>query len=232
MFTDHFGYSQLANPTSAPGSSTASTVLVAIEGISVGGGMIVATAMVQLAVEHEYIGIATALAVTARNVGGSVGQVIYISIFTEKLKSGIVKFVAYPLAAAGVAPQLIPTVVEAFTGAAPESVLEQLTPAQLGIGVKGVKEAFVYSLRTVYLVSIAFGVVGTVVVCFCKNVDEYLTKKVDITLDEGPKLRGVMDTGEGHIIRVEEQALHQGHLRHRREHGILSTPNGATEAHD
>src|SRR6201999_465011 len=96
-----FASSQSTNPTSAPSSSTASTVLVAMEGISIGGGMIVATAMVQLAVEHEYIGIATALAVTARNIGGSVGQVIYVTMFTEKLKSNIVKYVAYPLAAAG-----------------------------------------------------------------------------------------------------------------------------------
>ncbi|EXJ87183.1 hypothetical protein A1O3_04142 [Capronia epimyces CBS 606.96] len=206
----------------SPSSSTASTVLVAMEGISVGGGMIVATAMVQLAVEHEYIGIATALAVTARNIGGSVGQVIYVSIFTEKLKTNVVKYVAYPLLAAGVSPSILPTVVEAFSGAAPKSVLAGLTPAQLEVGVKGVQSAFVHSLRIVYLVSIAFGVVGTVIVCFTKNVDEYMTNQVDIRLDEGAKLNAVTDTGEGHIIRVEEQALHHTHIRHHGEHGALS----------
>jgi len=224
-------YSLYANPTSAPGSSTASTVLVAMEGLCVGGGMIVATAMVQLAVEHEHIGIATSLAITARNVGGSVGQVIYVSIFTEKLKSNVMKYVVHPLAAAGVAPNLIPTVAAAFIGAAPKSVLAQLTPTQLGIGTRGVKEAFVHSLRIVYLVSIAFGVVGTITVCFCKNVDEYMTKKVDIKLDEGAKLKAVTDTGEGHIIRVEEQILHHGHIRRRGERGPASPPNEAVQEH-
>jgi hypothetical protein len=195
---------------------------VALEGISIGGGMIVATAMVQLAVEHQYIGIATALAVTARNIGGSVGQVIYVSIFTEKLKSNIIKYVVYPLAAAGVAPTLIPTVVAAFTGSAPASALAPLTPTQLEIGVKGVQSAYSHSLRIVYLVSIAFGVVGTAVACFSKNVDKYMTNKVDIRLDEGAKLRAVTDTGEGHIIRVEEQEMHHPHLRHRGEHGTTS----------
>jgi hypothetical protein len=192
--------------------------------------MIVATAMVQLAVEHEYIGIATALAVTARNVGGSVGQVIYVSIFTEKIKANIVKYVAYPLAAAGVAPSLIPTVVEALTGAAPASALAQLTPTQLGIGVGGVKNAFVHSLRVVYLVSIAFGVVGTVVALFSKNVDEYMTNKVDIRLDEGAKLKAVTDTGEGHIIRIEEQILHHSHLRHHGDNGIATPRNDVVGA--
>ncbi|KAK7894311.1 hypothetical protein LTR67_006072 [Exophiala xenobiotica] len=210
----------------SPSSSTSSTVLVAMEGISVGGGMIVATAMVQLAVEHEYIGITTALAVTARNIGGSVGQVIYVSIFTEKLKSNIVKYVVHPLAAAGVAPSSIPTVVEALTGTAPPSALARLTPTQLSIGMDGVKDAFVHSLRLVYLVSIAFGVVGTVVVCFSKNVDEYMTNKVDIRLDEGAKLKAVTDTGEGHIIRTEEQTFHHGHLRH---HRTATAPNDAVE---
>ena len=184
-----------------------------MEGISVGGGMIVATAMVQLAVEHQYIGIATALAVTARNVGGAVGQVIYISIFTDRLKSGFVKYVAYPLLAAGVSPKIIAGVVGALSGQGPVSALEQLTPTQLGVGIAGVKSAFQHSLRTVYLVSIAFGVIGTVVVCFCKNVDEHMTKKVDIRLDEGAKLKATMDTGEGHIVTVVEQELHHGHLR-------------------
>jgi hypothetical protein len=202
-----------------------------MEGICVGGGMIVATAMVQLAVEHQYIGIATALAVTARNIGGSVGQVIYISIFTDRLKAGIVKYVVYPLLAAGVSPTIIEQVAEAFTGAGPASALAPLTPAQLGIGISGVKNAFAHSLRTVYLVSVAFGVIGTVVVCFCKNVDEHMTNKVDIKLDEGAKIKAVMDTGEGHVVTVEEQALHHGHLRHHGERGTETPRNETADLH-
>lgn len=209
----------------APNSSTASTVLVALEGITVGGGMIVATAMVQLAVEHEYIGIATALAVTSRNIGGSVGQVIYVSIFTQGLKTNIVKYVAYPLIKAGVAPADIAGVVGAFSGQAPKELLAHLTPAQLVVGITGVKEAFTLSLRTVYLVSIAFGVLGTVTVCFCKNVDEFMTNKVDIKLDEGAKIRAVTDTGEGHIILREEQEMHHHHLRHHGDPTVAITHN-------
>lgn len=217
-----------ANSVAAPATSTASTVLVALEGISVGGGMIVATAMLQLSVDHEYIGIVTALAVTFRNIGGAVGQVIYISIFTHRLETGFMKFVALPLLAAGVSPTNIEKVVEAFTGAAPESELAQLTPTQLEVGVRGVRQAFIHSLRIVYLVSIAFGVIGTVVACFCKDVDEHMTHQVDIKLDEGAKLRAVTDTGEGHIIRYEEQVLHSGHLRRHGDSQHATSNNEAT----
>jgi hypothetical protein len=63
--------------------------------------MIVATTMIQLEIKHEYIGISTSLAVTARNVGGAVGQTIYTTIFSEKLDSYITTYVAVPLAEAG-----------------------------------------------------------------------------------------------------------------------------------
>jgi hypothetical protein len=179
-----------------------------MEGVCVGGGMIIATAMVQLAVEHEYIGIVTALAVAARNIGGAVGQVIYVSIFTGRLKSNIIKYVVGPLLKAGVPAQEIEAVLEAISSSDPASLVGKLTPTQMEIGVEGTQQAFVHSLRVVYLVSIAFGVVGTVFVCFCRNVDHLLTNKVDIQLDEGAKLRAVTDTGKGHIIPVEEQARH------------------------
>jgi hypothetical protein len=53
-------------------------------GITVGGGMIVATTMIQLEIKHEYIGIGTSLAVTARNVGGAVAERLRTGTFHSK----------------------------------------------------------------------------------------------------------------------------------------------------
>jgi hypothetical protein len=203
------------NQSLAPGSHIASTILVALMGITVGGGMIVATTMIQLEIKHEYIGIGTSLAVTPRNVGGAVGQTIYTTIFSEKLKSYITTYAAVPLAEAGVAPTSLPGVIGALTGQGPKSALAALTPQQLLLGFHGVQQSFVHALRLVYLVSIAFGVLGTFAVCFCKNVDSLMTNRVDIKLDEGAKLVVVTDTGEGYIIRIESQEK----LRHHNRHG-------------
>jgi hypothetical protein len=41
--------------------------------------MIISTAMVQMVVSHEYIGITTQMAVTDRNLGGAVGTVVYVN---------------------------------------------------------------------------------------------------------------------------------------------------------
>jgi len=195
-----------------PESAAASTFLVACQGLTVGGGMIVSTAMVQLAVTHEYIGLSTQTAVTARNAGGAVGTVVYVAIFTSRIKANIKKRVAIPLAMAGVNPQLLPAIVGALMGEAPPSLLAQLTPQQLGLALAGVKSSFIHSFRIVFLTSIAFGVLGTMAAIMTKDVDEYMTDKVEMTLDEGVKFTSDQtDTGLGHVIGLEEQARHQHH---------------------
>jgi len=198
----------------SPTSSTESTVFVALIGVCTGGGFVVAAAMIQLAVEHEYIGIATALCVTARNVGGSVATVVYTAIFTDRLKFYVEEYIVEPLLASGVAPTGLTGALLALLGQGPESGLEGLTPEQIGVGLHGVKQSYAHALRIVYLSSIGFGVVGTICVAFCKNCDEKMTNQVDIRLNEGAKLTGITDEGKGHIISLEEQEQ----LR-RRHHG-------------
>jgi hypothetical protein len=185
--------------------------LVALQGLTVGGGMIISTAMVQMVVSHEYIGITTQMAVTARNLGGAVGTVVYVAIFSGRLKHNIVKYVATPLAMSGVAPTSLPGVVGALTGAAPPSLLASLTPVQLGIGMEGVRQSFIHAFRIVFLCSIPFGVVGTIAACLTEDVDHLMTNVVEMRLDEGAKLRGEPDTGGGHIITIEEQERHKHH---------------------
>ncbi|KAI9735349.1 MAG: hypothetical protein M1818_006544 [Claussenomyces sp. TS43310] len=211
----------------SPSTRIASAVLVGLEGVSVGGGMIVATAMVQMAVDHEYIGIVTALAVAVRNLGGAVGTVIYVSIFTGQLKHFITTKVAMPLAYAGVPFQDLAGVVGALTGMAPTSALASLTPAQLELAVTGVKSAYSSAFRVVYLASIAFGVVALVAAALTKNVDKgRMNKEIDIKLNEGAKLQGVTDTGEGHIITAEELEYHHHHgLHHRHDVRITRSPH-------
>jgi hypothetical protein len=183
--------------------------LVAVQGLTVGGGIIIFTAMVQMVVSHEYIGIATQTAVTARNLDGAVGTVVYVAIFSGRLNHNIVKYVAVPLAMSGVAPASLPGGLGALTGAAPPSLLASLTPAQLATGMDGVRQSFVHAFRIVFLCSIPFGVVGTIAACLTEDVDHLMTNVVEMRLDEGAKPRGEPNTGGGQIITVEEQERHK-----------------------
>jgi hypothetical protein len=180
---------------------------VVLIGAFVAAGTVVSTAMIQLGVSHEYIGIATGLAITARSMGGSVGTTIYSSILASRIKHYLVPDVAKPLAQAGVDPAKIPAIIGALLAgdATNPAVTEQL-PDILIIAVNGIKQAYAHSFRVVYLVAIAFGVMGTVCVAFSANVDHLMTRTVDIKLDEGAKIKAHTDTGGGHLHRKGEDA--------------------------
>jgi len=196
-------------------------------GVTVGGGMIIATAMIQLEVTHEYLGIATSFAITARNLGVAVCQVIYVSIFTYHLTYYTKKLLVIPLTIAGVPSASLEGAVLALTGAGPKSGLAGLTPAQIETGIHGVKDAYSHALRIVFLSSIAFGVLGTVAVSFCRSVHHLMTSKIDIKLDEGAKFVGVTDTGEGHVIRAEEIETHRHRRRGKGSSAIVSPRPGS-----
>jgi hypothetical protein len=189
----------------APTSNVASTVLVVLIGAFVAAATVVSTTMIQLGVSHEYIGIATGLAITARSIGGSIGTAIYSTILSSKLQHYLVPDAATPLARAGVNPAEIPTILGALlSGDATNPAVTEQSPAILVIAVNGIKQAYAHSFRVVYLVAIAFGVVGTVCVAFSANVDHLMTGTVDIKLDEGAKIKAHTDTGGGHLHRKGE----------------------------
>lgn len=170
-----------------PTSNVASTALVAIIGGAMAAATIASTTMIQLGVSHEFIGIATGLAITMRSVGGSVGTTIYSSVLTSRFRTFLVSDAAVPLAKAGVDSESISHIIEAML-AGSTSELAGFSSKILGIATAGIKEAFSHALRIVYLVSIAFGVLGAVCVAFSKNVDNLMTNKVDVVLEaEEPK---------------------------------------------
>jgi len=200
----------------APTNNKAATVLTILIGGFVGSTSVISTAVIQIGVAHEYIGIATGLTICARAVGGSVGTTVYSAVLQARLKHNIIQDVALPLAEAGLNPSLLPAVIGALTtGDVTNPALGALTPKMIGIAIEGLKHAWASAFRVVYLVTIAFGVVGTFVVCFSANTDHLLSHKIDIKLAEGAHVHANTDTGEGHIIR----------------HGIMSPPNEVAEKH-
>ena len=186
----------------SPGSAKASTALNVLLGGLVGSTSVITTAVVQVGVAHEYIGIATGLVTCARAVGGAVATTIYSTILESRFAANLVTDVALPLAQSGLNPAKIAAVVAALVaGNTTDPALSVLTPSMEVIAVTGIKTAWSHAFRVVYLVSIAFGVAGTIVVCFSANVDHLLSPRVDIKVDEGAHIHGHTDTGEGHIIR-------------------------------
>jgi hypothetical protein len=70
--------------------------------------------MIQLAVPHQYLGVAMGLVTTARNVGGSISSTVYTVILTNQLESNLGLNIATALANSGLPIAEIPSVTEAI----------------------------------------------------------------------------------------------------------------------
>jgi hypothetical protein len=190
---------------SGPGTHIASTLIAALIGVGLSGGTVASNSIIQLTVPHQYVGIAMGIVITARNVGGSVATTIYSTILTNELGKKLGPYIATALAKAGLPLAQIPAV----TGAIATSnaiALAEVPPAILGAGAYALKIAYCDSFKVVYLVSIAFGVIGIVCAGFTMNVGQFMTDKVDVRLDEGAHLQTHGNTG-GHIINHDGEDI-------------------------
>jgi len=187
-----------------PHSNVASTILVALSGVFVSAGTVATTSMAQLGVAHEFIGIASLMLVTARQVGGSVATTVYTTILQNDIKDNGAKRIATAVAKGGLPlADILPVVTDLLAGDETSPTLLsalQTHPQAILAGISALKEAYSHAFRIVYLVSIAFGTLGTLCAAFSLNVDRLLTRHVDVTLDEGAHLRTVEGDRKGHVI--------------------------------
>lgn len=186
----------------------ASTVLVVLTGAVVSGATVASNSMIQLAVPHQYLGVAMGLVITARNVGGSISSTVYTVILNNQLTEHLGTNVGMALAKAGLPLADIPGVVEALaTGNATSPAFATASPTAILAGILALKLTYVHAFKIVYLVSIAFGIVGSLCALFSKNVGEYMTTQVDVKMSAGGHI-GLHEahTG-GHVIDHDGKEL-------------------------
>ncbi|OCK78235.1 trichothecene efflux pump [Lepidopterella palustris CBS 459.81] len=185
-------------------TNAASCALLALTGSAVAAATVTINSIIQLSIPHQYLGVAMGLITTFRYVGGSIGSTIYEVILSNQLKDNLGKNVATALATAGVPLADIPAVAGAIaTGNTTSPALADASPAALGAGILALKLTYVHAFKIIYLVSIAFGVLGTVCAAFTRNVGEFLTDKVDVRLDEAINL-GLHEVHKGgHVLNAD-----------------------------
>lgn len=186
-------------------SNVGSTCIVILVFAFVAGASVDSTAMIQVGVPHEYIGVASGILVCSRSVGGAIGATIYTTILQNKVKAEIPIKIGIPLAKAGLPPTTIAAVIEALaSGNVASPALASLAPQLLFDAIEGLKQSYVSGFRLVYLVSIAFGLAATITVCFAADVDHLMTSKVDIKLDEGAHIKTHTNHDDGHVVNTDK----------------------------
>lgn len=184
-----------------PSSNVGSTAIVVLIGGFIGSATVVSATIVQLGVAHEYLGIATALLVTSRAVGGSVTTTLYSALLSNYVSTHLGPDVATALAHNGVAISQLPAVTEAIAeGSLTSPALVNISNTAIAAGLYASKVCFGEGFRLIYLVSITFGVLGLICAVFVNDVDHLMTNEVDIELREGAHIHAAADTDSGSVV--------------------------------
>ncbi|KAK9379740.1 trichothecene efflux pump [Kockiozyma suomiensis] len=183
-----------AQASVSPTSYVGSTVLVAIIGALLSSITIISTTMAQLGVPHEYIGVASGLAITSRSVGGTIATVVYSAVLQNDVSKRIGPVVGTALAEAGLPSDEILNVLYALVEGR-SSALASVSPSIIAAGEYALKLTYAHAFKLVYLISIAFGGAGILCAVFSLDVDHLMTSKVDVTMANA-RPENVKDTAD------------------------------------
>jgi len=152
-----------------------------------------------LNVPQKDLGVAIGLIGTFRSVGGSVGSVIFASIFEQTAVNEVAKRVGKTALNHGVPAASIPDVIEAVSLAlvgVPDAsaTLSGVSPSAFDACIAAARNGYAYGFRITWLASIPFGVLATICAACVKDPSKYFTNHTEIKLNS--KVGGKFEEGE------------------------------------
>lgn len=159
-----------------------------------------------LNVPQKDLGVAIGLIGTFRSVGGSVGSVIFSSIFAQTAAKRVAEGISKTALANGVSAASIPGLIEGVSltlvGVPGQAAKLPEVPAHVfGACVTAARYGYAYGFRITWLTSIPFGVIALICAILVRDPSKYFTNHVEIHLNE--KIGGKY---EGHGKEVETAA--------------------------
>jgi hypothetical protein len=133
---------------------------------------------------QQEIGVAGGLAAAIRTGISAISTVVYGTVLTNQLTTNIPDTVGPAVTQAGLPPSSVAAFLQALQVGTKEafSGVQGVTDTIIADGVHAYKVGSVKSYRTVYLVSIAFSVIGTFASLFTLDTDRHFNNKVAATL--------------------------------------------------
>lgn len=141
-----------------------------------------------LHVPQRDLGIAIGLIGTFRSVGGSVGSVIFSSIFTQTAAKQVVKRITETATAAKLPPATIPGLIVAskltILGVPGEAAKFPGVPAAVfNSCVTAARYGYAYSFRVTWLASIPFGLIALISAVVVRDPSKYFTNHIEVHLE-------------------------------------------------
>lgn len=142
-----------------------------------------------LNVPQRDLGVAIGLIGTFRSIGGSVGSVIFSSIFAQTAAKQVSKRIAGTAIAAGANAASIPDIIEAveltLVGVPGQAAtLSGISAKTFGACVDAARYGYAYGFRMTWLASIPFGVIAVLCAVAVRDPSKYFTNHVEIHLNK------------------------------------------------
>jgi Fungal trichothecene efflux pump (TRI12) len=139
---------------------------------------------IQFGVPQTELGISGALAGVARWTGGALSASIYIAILTNVQSSKAASLVPAAAIAAGADSSTAAALLKALPlGAAAIEKVPGVTAGMISAAGAAFVQSYVIGLRTMCLVSIAFGVIAIMGCCLSNDVGPKMTPKIEVFLE-------------------------------------------------
>lgn len=142
-----------------------------------------------LNVPQRDLGIAIGLIGTFRSVGGSIGSVIFSSIFDQTAEKEVARRISSTAISHGVTPSSIGQLMEAvhltFLGVPDQAARLPAVPAQVFDSCVGAaRYAYAYAFRVTWLASIPFGVAALLAAIAVRDPSKYFTNHIEVHLEK------------------------------------------------
>lgn len=174
-----------------PDTSTTAIVLALLGTIAIGYNEAIALPVCTLCIpDQENIGQAAGLAGSARSAISSVATAIYSTVLADRQTQTLGSQIPAALVRSGVDESNVAAYMEAITAGGDLQTLKAIpgvTNEVIATVSRAYQWAYADAFQTVFYVSIAFGVLGIAFACLTPNVDELLTNKVAVRLNQDSK---------------------------------------------
>lgn len=155
--------------------------LATIAGFGIGGVIVPAATIAMTACPDSLIATATALTLTMRFVGGSIGYSIYYNVFMQKITPKLPHNVLEFALQAGLPESSATEFVKMFlSNPANVSSIAGVTSAVVEAATIGSRWAYSEALAYVWYVSIPFGILSIIACCMMGDVSEFMTNRIAV----------------------------------------------------
>lgn len=156
--------------------------LLILGGLGIGGIVVPASIITTIICPDDLIATVSALTLSIRVIGGSVGYCIYYNVFVSKFKVYAPEVIGAACFKVGITNITYITEAIVLTG---DSLIENLktipglqNETAYNIVVRAGQEAFAMSYKYVYLASIAAGGISIICACFLGDINKYMDDHV------------------------------------------------------